>query len=641
MKYKIGFISHNSNTIHRFPELGEQVGCKIIWHPCIDEPAIDVATKLAEQHRVDAIICSPVTYKFIHNLINVPVIPLFLENFTLLKSIYRSQQYGKNIAFMQFYNSEAAYDLNFICKILNCTVTGFMIKKSEEIIPTIAQLKNKYDVLISTFDNIVNIANDYGLLGQLIEIQKSEYLNTINHAIIMLNSSNRYLAYTRFREAILNVSNDGIVGLDADGNIDFVNQVALNYLNLSNQEIKNKCNSALVKLNPLLKKILSAGNKLEMISDGDSKILIERKNIFDESGKYIGSVIRLTNVEILQKREMKARGMINKSGFIAQNVFEDIKGKSRILVDCINTAKRYATSMSNILITGESGTGKEMFAQSLHNYSHQKNGPFLAINCATFPENLLESELFGHEEGAFTGAIKGGRLGLFELSDSGTLFLDEICEMPYPLQSRLLRVLEEHSIRRVGGNKNISINVRIISATNKNLICEVKEKKFREDLYYRLNVLNLKIPALREMREDIPVLVEDLLRKTCMKESKGLKFNNKFFDYLEQYPWPGNIRELRNFIEKLIVISDGKQVSLQLIKKMLNDTFNQRYDEYENFNNEEKLIISIGTLKEIEKEVIMKMYNKYNGNQEKLHNVLGISRATIWRHLKNNSFKNN
>ena len=221
----------------------------------------------------------------------------------------------------------------------------------------------------------------------------------------------------------------------------------------------------------------------------------------------------------------------------------------------IEKAKRFALSDSNILLYGESGCGKELFAQSIHNFSAYSRGPFLAINCATLPEALLESELFGYAEGAFTGAKKGGNQGLLELANYGTLFLDEIGEMPLSLQSRLLRVLQDKSVRRIGGNKNVPVNVRIIAATNRDLRQMVKEGTFRGDLFYRIDVLRLNIPPLRERKEDIPLIIEELLINFTRERAQSFAFTADQIQRLMEYNWYGNVRELRNFVERVLANS--------------------------------------------------------------------------------------
>ena len=262
--------------------------------------------------------------------------------------------------------------------------------------------------------------------------------------------------------------------------------------------------------------------------------------IFDDNGQVQGMI------EISRYRDQDIKLIKNVAGLDANYSFDDIIGVSPIMKECIKTAKEYALSPYNILITGESGVGKELFSQAIHNYSMRRMRPFVALNCATFPENLIESELFGYVGGAFTGASKNGQIGKFEFANGGTLFLDEIGELPLQFQSKLLRVLETWTITRIGSTKSTPVNVHLIAATNRDLKKMVDEGTFRQDLYYRLQVLNVEIPPLRKRKDDLVALSEHFLRQNAVYgsgERKVLAPDAKYA--LMQYDWPGNIRELK------------------------------------------------------------------------------------------------
>jgi transcriptional regulator with PAS, ATPase and Fis domain len=261
----------------------------------------------------------------------------------------------------------------------------------------------------------------------------------------------------------------------------------------------------------------------------------------------------------------KFRSLFNHiSGAHASFSFQDIIGQNPLLLQAIQTATLAADKRSNILLQGESGTGKELFAQAIHNASPRRNGPFIAVNCGAIPRELLGSELFGYVEGAFTGARKGGRTGKFELASGGTLFLDEIAEMPLGKQVSLLRAVQEKKITRIGDDKIIPVDVRIICATNKDLKKEVEKGNFRQDLYYRLNVISIKLPPLRERREDIPLQFNYMLKESSEKmHIKVPRIQPGVLDYLIHYDWPGNVRELQNVVERMLNICDGGEISTQ------------------------------------------------------------------------------
>jgi len=309
---------------------------------------------------------------------------------------------------------------------------------------------------------------------------------------------------------------------------------------------------------------------------------------------------------------------------------DNIIGNTGQMQDIYKTIGRVAETRATVLIQGESGTGKELVANAIHYNSLRKNGPFVKINCASLPESLLESELFGHEKGAFTGAISS-RKGKFELADQGSIFLDEIGEMSPVLQSKLLRVLQDQSFDRVGGNQPVKVDVRVIAATNKNLEKEVKDGNFREDLYYRLNVVFIKIPPLRERKEDLTVLVEHFLEKY----SRDAKFqtigiSKGAFDCLKNYDWPGNVRELENVIERAIVFSGGNIITLEHLPVTLRPAENiVTPSMFENDNMHFKDIVS-----DMEKELIVRALNKANWNRSKAAEILNINRRLLYSKIK-------
>lgn len=286
----------------------------------------------------------------------------------------------------------------------------------------------------------------------------------------------------------------------------------------------------------------------------------------DGRGKVTGMV------EILRSREQdvsRARKII---GLSADYTFRSIVGSSPAMKQTIETAKDYANSPFNVLITGESGVGKELFAHSIHNHSMRKNGPFVALNCASFPDNLIESELFGYVGGAFTGASKNGQVGKFELANGGTLFLDEIGELPFHFQSKLLRVLETWTVTRIGATKSTPVNVRLIAATNRNLEQMVEEGLFREDLYYRLQVLSIEIPPLRHRKEDVVSIAESFLdqyKDPITFQTKRLAAEAK--EYLMAYDWPGNVRELRNVMSRASILSKEEYISREIIESSISN----------------------------------------------------------------------
>ena len=309
--------------------------------------------------------------------------------------------------------------------------------------------------------------------------------------------------------------------------------------------------------------------------------------------------------------------------------FGSITGRSKALTNCIELAKKVAEHETRVIIEGESGTGKEMFAQSIHNSSARKNGPFVAIDCGAIPRELLESEIFGYEEGAYTGARKGGHRGKFELSNNGTLFLDEIGNLSLEMQAKLLRVLQENRVVRIGGYTPIAVDVQVIAATNQDLKKEVESGTFREDLFYRLNIVHIKLPPLRDRREDIPMLIESFINANKHQINSRIKaIDEEAMRILLNYSWPGNIRQLNNVIERMMILAEGEV----LVKDLIPSDIKMKVDNpiYSSFSMEE-----IDTLEIANAKYIKNVVGAYKGNIKKASEKLGISRATVYRLLKN------
>jgi len=306
--------------------------------------------------------------------------------------------------------------------------------------------------------------------------------------------------------------------------------------------------------------------------------------------------------------------------------FHQILGKSRPMQEVFELIRRVADSPSNLLITGESGTGKELVAKAIHYNSDRRDRPFVPVNSAAIPEQLLESELFGHMRGAFTDA-KADRPGLFEEAQKGTLFLDEISELPLMLQAKLLRAIQEREIRRVGSTKSIPVDVRIIAATNLNLADEVKAKHFREDLYYRLNVIEIRLPPLRDRRDDIPLLVENFLQKCSKANRKPLQgISESSLALLIDYSWPGNVRELENIIERAVTLARGEKIMPEDLPATVQGS---RGDRRVLDDAAERTL----PLQEVEWEYIKKILEKTGGNKYQAAQALGIDRKTLYRKL--------
>ncbi|GAA0126903.1 sigma-54-dependent Fis family transcriptional regulator [Clostridium sp. CTA-19] len=423
---------------------------------------------------------------------------------------------------------------------------------------------------------------------------------------------------------LLNVTfnsiSDGMIVIDSDSNIKRINGRALEVLNLTLDDVMNLDIKSLITNIDF--KALLKGDKKEIYNiESDFKIKNDKIKCIvnavpmNVNNKNIGMVITFKETKHIHKLVSKL------AGFKASYTFDDIITENKNMKNMILLAKKSAKSDCNVLIEGESGTGKELIAQSIHNYSDRRNKPFVAVNCASIPRELVESELFGYEKGAFTGAAKEGHAGKFELADGGTIFLDEIGELPLDMQSKLLRVLDNGKIIRVGGTFEKQLDVRVIGATNRILKKEVNRKNFRNDLYYRLSVMNIKTIPLRQRKEDIGLLVNYFTKKLSIKKGTEVKKINK--DYVEKLKdnyWEGNVRELRNVVERDFYLSE-KNILVS-------------YEVENTCKKEEKIFENVIDIKTLEKEAIEKAIIQSNGNMVQAAILLQIGRSTLYRKVK-------
>lgn len=460
---------------------------------------------------------------------------------------------------------------------------------------------------------------------------------TIGYGTDKLNK--QIIAQNKWESAIVETLTDGVLTIDKDGIVTFLNQVGAEILCIDRENSIGKHISDLVDFKPVVLDVLKTGKGYI-----DKEFLVTKKSgekihfiktavpIKDEKGKIVTVVDTFRRIKRVNK-------MVNElSGSYANFRFDDIIGSSVKIQDTIRKAKAAAKCMSNVLITGESGTGKELIAHSIHNYSDRKNQPFVSINCGAIPRELLESELFGYEPGSFTGASNKGRMGKFELADGGTIFLDEIGEMPIDMQVKLLRVIQDRKLTRIGGNNVFELDVRIIAATNKNLIELCKNGGFREDLYYRINVLHIALPPLRERKEDIHELVQYFINKLSIKLDKEiLDISPAAMNKIMTYNWPGNVRQLENTIERAVNLCSGFMIKSDdiFIENIQESNGSSAY--YLNTGKTNNDIISetdIEPLEVIEKRAIERALKVSDGNITATANLLKVTRNTIYNKMK-------
>lgn len=572
------------------------------------------------------------TYRMIKEEIAIPVVEIKMTFFDILRGFKDIINYKGPIGVAGYSNIIDGCEV--IKEILDIDVLKVEIDKVENAEMKVQPYIEK-GVKVFVGDTIGSrVTRNLNCESYMIISGKEAVTNAIEEARRILEISKIEKEKSQEIKTIFDFVNDGIVSINNKGEITIFNEIAKKIFNIKQENIIGQPIDDIVKNSKLLKILQSGKLEIGEIQEvGNSKIATNRVPIIMDN-EIRGAVATFQDVTKLQDLEKKVRVKLSKKGFVAKYKFEDIIYKSTKTNKCINIAKKYSKYDSPILITGPSGVGKELFAQSIHNSSKRKTGPFVAINCAALPANLIESELFGYVDGAFTGAVKGGKAGIFELAHGGTIFLDELGEIPIELQSRLLRVLQEREVMRIGDDKIIPIDVRIISATNKNLKEMVNGGEFREDLYFRINILNLDILPLNKRREDIEELSKVFMKKYSTKYNKNISgMTKEVLNYLLQYDYKGNIRELQGIINRSVILCEKEYISLKDIIVLDNEVD----DDLKNLRVENENVFEIignETLKKMEEKYIKYIIKDCDGCISKAANILDINRSTIWRKLK-------
>lgn len=472
---------------------------------------------------------------------------------------------------------------------------------------------------------------------------KNVYPHTHGMAVSTAKSIEKQIATTRlknkaeidknYKNLILESTPYGVICFDGNMEITHINERARNVLGIPQELIGQNILSVMTNnsgTSKIFLRLLDVIKSKQDVSDelvyvqtvfGPARCAVTTRGLYFQD-RNIGKVLLINEMS-------RYSDMVRTLGNQARFTFKDIIGEDKRLIECIETGIRVSKTNSNVLILGESGTGKDLFAQSIHNASNRCNRPYIAINCAAIPRELLASELFGYEEGAFTGARKGGNPGKFELADGGTIFLDEIGEMPTDMQSMLLRVLEEGTVTRLGGKLSVPTNVRLITATNKDLSKEVGKGYFRGDLYYRLNVVSISLPPLRERKEDIPLLITKIAEKISARLGKKIDhIDLELILCCSLYNWPGNIRELQNAIERCINFAETNVLTIEYLPDHI-----KHFALSDNLSpaNNERILKQYG--KAAEYSIILDCLEKHGGNKTKAARELGITRTTLYRKL--------
>jgi transcriptional regulator with PAS, ATPase and Fis domain len=576
--------------------------------------AFNAATELIN-NGAEVLVCRGGTVDYLKkHFKSIPIIDIEISSYDIAEAINKAKKFDDNLAFIVF--RKMLFEDKKLPLVFDFNIKIYFIENESEVRGAI--LKAKEDGY-STFlggRTVSRICAELSYRSLLLSSGTDSILTAIRQAQQVLKAKDESIRNISLIKDVIENTRIGFIAINEDNQVKLANRKAIEFINKSNEQI----------IGSNIYNLLSMDYELE---DGNSVIELNGKNILiNKKSRYIesidiASVLTLEKSSDINEKERNLRELFAQKGYNAKYTFEDIRGKSKSIKETIDLSKRYALSDSTILIVGETGTGKEMFAQSIHNFSPRQKGPFVAINCAALTESLLESELFGYVKGAFTGASTQGKAGIFEMANGGTIFLDEISEVSLTTQAKLLRVIQERKVMRIGDTNIMSVDVRIIVATNKSLLELIDQGRFRSDLYYRLSVLNITLPPLRDRIADISLLMNDFFNYYSISLQKDIPMiGEKCFEILKSYDWPGNIRELKNFVESLMVAFDEKVITTEMLYKILKieKTSGKAFDD-------------------IQPEDVMTALRNNNNNKTKAAKELGISRTSLWKILKYNNIQ--
>lgn len=560
------------------------------------------------------------TARVIRAELEVPLVEIKVTGYDLLRVIYKYLHRSERIAVIGYDNVVSGAQA--LRDILEFPIEVLAINDEQEIDDRIGIARERgVDVVVG--DTLaVRKAQDAGLGFELIVSGKEAVSNAVDEAAEIVQAVRKERENTEQLSTLLNALSEGVISIDRSGRVVLYNPTAEQIFGVPRENVVGRLISEVFPESRLPETVRGGKREFGSVQHTARAIIAANRVPICVGEDITGAVATFQDVTKIEEVEQRIRQTLSQKGLTARRTFDSLVGKSPAISDAIRLARRYATSDSTVLLKGESGTGKELFAQSMHNCSTRRTGPFVAVNCGAIAPGLLESELFGYAEGAFTGAARGGKKGLFELAHRGTLFLDEIGEIDIHLQAKILRVLQEGEVMRVGDDRIVPVDVRTIAATNCDLRQEVMAGRFRQDLFYRINVLDLRVPPLRERREDIPEIAAYFARLYQQRyKLPYLPLSRSVIELFVAHSWPGNVRELANVVEKLTLTADTRGEICCDSQDLLEDLKVEEAGGVDTFLE--------GTLHDIEHRIVRRVLEQEQYNKTRTAKRLGISRVTL------------
>lgn len=613
-----------------FRQVARELGCHLHFVDAVFEEAVEPAKRLSPD-TCDVVLSRGVTVDVVKAHTFLPVVPIDLSAWDVLQVLQPYAGRVRKAAFFRY--GQPLPGLQRVGQVLGMEISEYLYTTRNQMRLKLMQLSPAdVDLFVARGNLICQWADDRGFATLEIVDGEISARRTLFEAVNVAHARRTERQRVARLEAILNAVEEGIVAYDARGQVNLVNPAAENLLKCSRKKAMGRHVRAIMPgAFPPDHMTAQEPEHGRIQTIRGTTLVINRIPILFQ-GRSMGTVCSFSDARRISRAEEKLRTSLKAKGFTTRYRFEDICTCSPSMRHLKEIGRLYASTSASLLICGESGTGKELFAQSIHAASERADKPFVAVNCASIPEGLLESELFGYEEGAFTGARRQGKAGMFELAHTGTLFLDEIGDLPLPLQGRLLRVLQERELVRVGGTQVIHLDVRVLCATHQDLRSLVEEGRFRADLYYRINVLSLYVPPLRERPEDIMELAVSYLEAHLDNPPPEEELRRQLRPPLLRHTWPGNIRELLSIMERLAIVAnhmrqvdDWAGLLARIWEVSVQEAGQMGYDG-------EPVTLREHLARE-EARFIRQAIEACGGDLGKAASRLGISRMTLWRKL--------
>lgn len=632
-KYRVGVVSSSRTVIETVQGISLDPSIDLQWAATTGMDAAVEFGRAMEKKGVEVVIGRRATAHFLRKALSIPVLALPVTSLDILNCIKAAIRYGRRILlptygglFMDTGLIEEVFDVKIIQRIYT---DG---KTLEEAVRYGAEVGA--DVVIGGGGS-THYAEKYGIKGLEIIVSAETLSSILEDACSVAQSKREEMQRAMRYRYIVNAATDAIISIDQNGVVTTMNQAAKKLFNIRRDDIEGELLQNCIPGTRILDFLKNGRHEINELETIDGKSFLTNYMPIEMDTGIIGVVATFKDASDVIKDEKKIRKLSAK-GLVTRYSIKDFVHRSQRMKDMIQKVKQFSKSFSTILIMGETGTGKEIIAQSIHNLSPRRLGPFVSINCGALPDQLLESELFGYEEGAFTGSRRGGKPGHFELAHQGTIFLDEIASTSSNVQTRLLRVLQEKEVMRIGGNEFLPVDVRVVAATNTELAEEVEKGRLREDLFFRLDVLKITVAPLRERMEDLPLLVRELLKRISAKyRIAPVKIPVACMHTLMEYRWPGNIRQLENFLERLTLLC-GNGFDQAVFDELFHEV--KRYVGQSGKNPEPlpAATIKLGDIYDHNEEIlsIERALRKAKYNKIRAARALGISRTTLWRKIK-------